>query len=204
MFEGVLFFVGVAMVFVMTPGIDTFYVLNISLNKGRDAGVLSGLGVNLAMFIQILVFGALMSLGWNFATFLLPLLKGAGAIYLGILGGRLILNDVDNQKEATKEEVKRNAFWGGLRTNFLNPKAGLFILAFFPQFTHNESYEGYFPFLKLGIIYSLLGTLWFLLLALFGAQINKVIKFSKKGRYVMNYLFGLLFIFMAFVLLVTP
>ena len=48
----------------------------------------------------------------------------------------------------------------GVTTNVLNPKIAIFFLAFLPQFVDAQTYPGPIPFLLLGGIFVLGGTLW--------------------------------------------
>jgi threonine/homoserine/homoserine lactone efflux protein len=45
-------------------------------------------------------------------------------------------------------------------TNVLNPKVALFFLAFLPQFIVPDSGLGPVPFLTLGLLFVVQGTLW--------------------------------------------
>ena len=199
--ESVLAFLSVAVLFIMTPGIDTFYVLNNTLLRGKSAGLQSGLGVNVAMFIQIIVLGLVFSFAIAQFDFVLQVIKIAGAVYLSILGGKLILKSTKAEGDVRNEKVS-NAFWGGMLTNFLNPKAALFIVAFFPQFIERESITSPFSYINLGILYTLTGILWFTLLALLGAKLHHFYNKQTKGKAVFQHFAGLLFIFFGFLMLV--
>lgn len=199
--ESVLAFLSIAVLFIITPGIDTFYVLNNTLLRGRSAGLQSGLGVNVAMFIQIIVLGLVFSFAIAQFDVVLQVIKIAGAIYLSVLGGKLILKTT--RIEETQEKAT-NAFWGGMLTNFLNPKAALFIVAFFPQFIEQESLTNPFPYLSLGVLYTLLGILWFTLLAILGGKLHHYYKKETKGKAIFQHFVGLLFIFFGFLMIVMP
>lgn len=199
--ESILAFLSVAVLFIMTPGVDTFYVLNNTLMRGRSAGIKSGIGINVAMLIQIVLLGMVFSFAIGQFEFILNIIKIAGAIYLGILGGKMILKTT--QAEETEGKVI-NAFLGGMLTNLLNPKAALFIVAFFPQFIEKESIASPFPYISLGIIYTLTGVLWFTLLAILGGRLYKLYNKETKGKAIVQHLAGLIFIFLGFLMLVMP
>lgn len=201
--ESVLAFLSIAVLFIITPGIDTFYVLNNTLMRGKSAGIQSGLGVNVAMFLQIIVLGLVFSFAIAQFDFLFLFLKIGGAIYLSVLGGKLILKNKEMQKEESKEQSK-NAFLGGMLTNLLNPKAALFIVAFFPQFIEQESLTNPFPYISLGLIYTLTGILWFTLLAFLGGKIHAYYSRQTKVKALFQHFAGLLFIFFGFLMLVIP
>lgn len=201
--ESVLAFLSVSVLFIMTPGIDTFYVLNNTLLRGKSAGLQSGLGVNVAMFIQIIVLGLVFSFAIAQFDFLFLLLKIGGAIYLSVLGGKLILKNGERQKEESKGQSK-NAFLGGMLTNLLNPKAALFIVAFFPQFIEQESLTHPYPYISLGLLYTLTGILWFTFIALIGGKFHLYYKKQSRGKAVFQHLAGVVFIFFGFLMLVMP
>ena len=89
-------------------------------------------------------------------------LQWAGAAYLIWLGLQLLLP----RKAPTQSQPEPRAaspFLSGLLTNLLNPKVGVFYLAFLPPFIPAGVPQGPFIFL-LAAIHALLGLIWFLLL----------------------------------------
>jgi threonine/homoserine/homoserine lactone efflux protein len=138
----VLAFAGVAAVVNVTPGLDTMMVLRTSISGGRMAGFASGLGINMGC------------LAWGVAaaggvTELLvashlayEAVRVAGAVYLTWLGCCALWRSRRERGDAGAERAavgvaapgRRAAFWSGLRTNLLNPKAGIFYMSLLPQF----------------------------------------------------------------------
>lgn len=51
-------FLVAALIFAMTPGLDTAYVLNKALTNGRNAAMVSALGINAGVLVHSLI-GAL-------------------------------------------------------------------------------------------------------------------------------------------------
>jgi threonine/homoserine/homoserine lactone efflux protein len=139
----VLAFAGVAAVVNVTPGLDTMMVLRTSISGGRMAGVASGLGINTGC----LAWGVAAAAG---VTELLvashlayEAVRVAGAVYLTWLGccalwrSRRVRRDAGAERAAVVGVAalgRRAAFWSGLRTNLLNPKAGVFYMSLLPQF----------------------------------------------------------------------
>jgi threonine/homoserine/homoserine lactone efflux protein len=80
--------------------------------------------------------------------------------------------DTKNQFENT------SCFKQGFLTNILNPKVAVFFLTFLPQFVDSES-NTFIPFLIMGITYTVLTAIWFLLYVFL---INQISSFMKKPK----------------------
>ena len=59
----------------------------------------------------------------------------------------------------------RNVYWRSVLTGVLNPKAAVFFLAFLPQFVHPERGMAWLQFLVLGMLLSLIGLSYSLVLS---------------------------------------
>ncbi|MFJ8960877.1 LysE family translocator [Lentzea sp. NPDC102401] len=126
----------VALLTVLTPGLDTVMVLRTALLSGRRAAMGVVLGITLGC------------LGWGVASLagLTALLRASelaydvvrwlGAGYLIYLGAKALWNS----REAVSLEDSRPvpgagaSLRVGLLTNLLNPKVGVFYLSLLPQF----------------------------------------------------------------------
>jgi threonine/homoserine/homoserine lactone efflux protein len=64
-------------------------------------------------------------------------------------------------------------FWQGIRTNVLNPKVGLFFLAFLPQFISIDAPNKPLVMLFLGVLFDFNGTLWNAFVAFAGSSLAK-------------------------------
>lgn len=154
----------------ITPGTDTMYILTRSISQGRQAGIVSALGISSGILVHT-VFAAfglsiiLASSAWAFTT-----IKIAGAAYLIYLGLQAWIKKV---QPLSTPEIATVSDWQiyrqGVVTNILNPKVAIFFLAFLPQFVDPASGLGTLPFLLLGILFVTGGTIWCLLLAGFAS-----------------------------------
>ena len=149
----------------ITPGADTLLVIRHAAGRGKQAGFAAAAGVCLGT----LMWGAVVAVGVAAlivaSPFFFTLLKWAGAAYLVWLGMTLLLPMPDGREPPSKLTPLRpgNAFASGLLTNLLNPKVGVFYLAFLPQFIPPGVQQA--PFiLLLASIHSLLGLIWFAIL----------------------------------------
>lgn len=167
-------FVVAALVLNITPGSDTIYILSRTLSQGVKAGIASVLGISSG----VLVWGLLVSLG------LAAILATAPMVMLGIklLGAAYIVwiavqmwrsNDLDatSLQDASKHMNVWKTYQQGVLTNLLNPKVGLFFLAFLPQFV-SSGVESAVPFLLLTATFMVTGTLWCLLLVALAGLIS--------------------------------
>ncbi len=76
-----------------------------------------------------------------------------------------------------KRQLKNTScFKQGFLTNILNPKVAVFFLTFLPQFVDSTSHT-FIPFLLMGITYTFLTALWFLL---YVPLINQISAFMRR------------------------
>lgn len=170
---------------VISPGPDFAVVIRNSVSAGRQAGLMTALGVGSGIFLHVayslLGIGIIVSQSvWLFN--LLKLMAGAYLLYIGIraLGAR---PQQQNAEVATSAGtlLPRKAFSIGFITNGLNPKATLFFLSLFtlvisPQ-TPLVVQAGY------GLYLAVATTLWFCLVALLFSQPAVRRGFARMGHW---------------------
>lgn len=165
----------------ITPGTDTMYILARSISQGRQAGLISVLGISSGILVHttFAAFGLsaiLATSAWAFTT-----IKIAGAIYLIYLGLQAWLR---KSSPLSTPEINSMGSWQiyrqGVVTNVLNPKVAIFFLAFLPQFVEPTAGFGALPFLWLGILFVTGGTVWCLLLAGFAAIATNTVRENKQ------------------------
>lgn len=158
----------------LTPGADTLYVMSRSARGGWRHGVAGAFGVGLgcmghAVAAALGVAAVLAASRWAFDG-----LKWAGALYLAWLGLQMLraawrgvdATTVASDQAAAPLPTLRQSFTAGLLTNLLNPKVGLFFLAFVPQFVDVHAGRPLPAFLLLGLLFNLSGVSWLLFVAL--------------------------------------
>lgn len=176
-------FLVTAFIFIITPGIDTMFVLNRSLGQGRKAGIYSSLGISSGILVHTLFAALGLSLIVAKSAMAFAIVKYCGAAYLVYLGiSSLIRNKkLDlGQHTAMEEQSHFKNYYTGLLTNTLNPKVALFFLSFFPQFIERSSLKAPKPFILLGISYCVVGVIWFLLLTCLAAAFSGKLKGNPK------------------------
>ena len=126
-------FIITTLVFILTPGIDTVFVLNKSIGQGKKAGVYASLGINGGIIMHTLFAALGLSIIVAKSATAFMVIKYFGAIYLVYLGITKILSKKNTDINTTEEDGSNNMqhFFSGLITNIFNPKVALFFLSFF-------------------------------------------------------------------------
>ena len=161
----------------LTPGPDTMYILARSIAQGRRAGVMSALGIGSGLLIHtfLAAFGLsaiLAASAWAFAA-----VKTAGAVYLIYLGLQALRKKVGRLDAPDFRPIGSwRVYRQGVVSNTLNPKVAIFFLAFLPQFVDPAAGRGPMPFLFLGAIFVVGGTLWSLGQAVCAASATRTIR----------------------------
>ena len=131
-----LLFAAAALVMVLTPGPNMVYLISRSISQGREAGVISLLGVIAGFVVHMLA----AALGLTALFLAVPLaydaVKWAGAAYLLYLAWQAFKPGARSAFEARQLPAIGPArlFLAGFLTNVLNPKIAVFYLSILPQF----------------------------------------------------------------------
>ena len=160
---------------------------------------MGALGISAGCYVHILA--AALGLSALFATsaFAFSLLRWLGGAYLVYVGLSLLRGA--GREDAAKSTVMapaslRQIFMQGFLTNVLNPKVGLFFLAFVPQFIDSAAPNKAVAFLFLGVIFNINGTLWCLFLAWSAAMLSQRLSFANRMAAWLNRATGALFVFL--------
>lgn len=145
-------FIAAGLVLNLTPGADFVFVSASGIAGGPKAGMAAAVGINLGIAVHIVLAAAglsalVMSTPWAY-----DMIRYVGAAYLLWLAVQAwrTSGEVAQGQGATNlmRAVKR-----GFMTNILNPKTGLFIFAFIPQFTDPAGGPIWMQILILGVIF---------------------------------------------------
>jgi len=141
MFEGTLQFLLITLALEVTPGPAVLFVLYQSSFGMRY--VLSGVaGLLTANIVWITLVGTGLGLVLIGSPNLFNGLRYVGALYLVYLGYKIARYGVGSPQAevGTKRKSKFKVYRQGMLTSFSNPKALLFFMALFPQFTRVEHF----------------------------------------------------------------
>jgi len=148
-----LLFSGAALLMVLTPGPNMIYLISRSICQGRQAGVISLLGIIAGFLVHM--FAAAVGLTALFLAVPLAyeVLKWTGAAYLLYLAWQAVKPGARSPFEARQlsEDPPSRLFFMGFLTNVLNPKIAVFYLSIFPQFVSPEHGSVFMQSLVLGL-----------------------------------------------------
>jgi threonine/homoserine/homoserine lactone efflux protein len=190
-------FIATAIVLVVTPGQDTFFILGRSLAGGRAAGIAAALGITAGSVVHTVLAALGLSALLATSPYAFTAVKLAGAAYLLYIGVRALLSRSPGLPgEAAREgpDGRWAAFRSGVVTNLLNPKVALFFLALMPQFIESASSHKVAAFMALGLTFVLLGVAWCVVLAVAAASLRGWFLRKPSVATVLNRVAGAMFI----------
>jgi threonine/homoserine/homoserine lactone efflux protein len=151
--DAYLLFVAGSVLLVVTPGPDMAYLLARCVAQGRRAGLVAALGFNVGGYFHL----AAAILGLSAALAASPrafaAVKWAGAAYLVYLGVQALRSDSSATLAPGDRDHRRlrTIFWQAFLSDALNPKVGVFFLAFLPQFVDPHAPDRTRRLLLLGV-----------------------------------------------------
>jgi threonine/homoserine/homoserine lactone efflux protein len=134
--SGLLIFIGAALLMVLSPGPNMIYLVSRTLCQGRQAGLISLLGVIAGFVCHMLAAAAGLSSLFLAMPMAYETLKYAGALYLLWLAWQNLRPGGRSAFETRELGIDPpwKLFSMGLITNLLNPKIIVFYLSVLPQF----------------------------------------------------------------------
>lgn len=157
---------------VIAPGPDNILAISRGLSQGRLAGTLSAVGAGLGIMCHTAAAALGLALLLQTSPVAFWVVKGVGAAYLIWLGYRAVTaRNLVSFLPAQRQSLAR-VFATGLLSNVLNPKPGLFVVAFIPQFTSPSRGSVPVQMLVYGAIFAVLTAVIFAVLASFAAQLS--------------------------------
>lgn len=166
-------YLAAVLVVVIAPGPDNILAISRGLSQGRLAAALSSLGAGLGIMVHTAAATLGLALVLQTSPLAFWLVKAAGAAYLLWLGLKAIAaRDLISFVPAGRQSLGR-VFATGLLSNVLNPKPGLFVVAFIPQFVSTARGSVPLQMLVYGAIFAVVTTAVFSLLGAFSAQLSR-------------------------------
>ena len=171
-------FLAVAVVVVVTPGVDMALVTRNALVHGRQSALATALGINLG--IAFWSVAAALGLAAVVATSgeAFTAVKLAGAAYLIYLGVQALRSSRGHSGDRLPVEPaappRRAAFRQGLVSNLLNPKIAVFFTSLLPQFVGTDGATAA-QLLFLGGLFNVMGIAWLSACALVVTRAREVL-----------------------------
>ena len=167
-----LAYLAAVIVVVMAPGPDNILAISRGLSQGRAAAALSSAGAGLGIMVHTIAATLGLALVLQTSPLAFWVVKAVGAAYLLWLGYKAIVSrSLISFSPAERQSLPR-VFMTGLLSNVLNPKPGLFVVAFIPQFVSTARGDVAVQMLVYGAIFAVVTAVVFSALGAFSAQLS--------------------------------
>ncbi|MDP2560429.1 LysE family translocator [Psychrobium sp. 1_MG-2023] len=161
---------------VISPGPDNILAIGRGMSQGKIAACVSGVASGTGILFHVLTatFGLTLLIQTSELAFITVKLVGAAyLIWLGIkvLRSRSLIN-----LEPTAQQSFKSIFATGFLSAALNPKPGMFVLAFIPQFVSPELGSVTTQMVVYGTWFAFLTAVGFALMGVFSSQLTAWLK----------------------------
>lgn len=168
------------MLLVVSPGPDNLLAVGRGLSQGKLAAIVSGMSSGCGILFHVLAatFGLTLLLQTSAIAFYV--VKFIGAAYLIWLGVKVLRSRNLFSLEPAKKQSLRTIFVTGFLSAALNPKPGMFVLAFIPQFVNPNLGSVSVQMLVYGAWFAVLTALGFSLMGVFASKLSVWLKSKPK------------------------
>jgi len=192
--EVLIAYLAAVLIVVIAPGPDNILAIGRGLSQGPAAAALSSIGAGLGIMFHTVAATLGLALVLQTSPVAFWVVKLAGAAYLLWLGYKALRSrSLISFSPAARQSLPR-VFASGLLSNVLNPKPGLFVVAFIPQFVSAARGPVHAQMLVFGAIFAVLTALIFTLLGAFAAQLSGWLAKRPKAIVAANVGAGLTFV----------
>lgn len=177
------------------PGPAVLFVVTRSMDQGRQAGVISALGIGVADLVHTTAAAFGLSALLLTSALAFSVVKYLGAAYLIYLGIRTLLRRETHQ-QTKRDEPKSplRMFFQGMMVELLNPKTALFFFAFLPQFVDLHRGTIVLQILLFGSMYVVLGLFSLSVYGFLAGTMAKWLKGSTGFQRIQRYVTGSIYI----------
>lgn len=179
---------------VLSPGPDNLLAIGRGLSQGRMAACISGIssGAGILFHVAMATFGLTLLMQTSAVAFWA--VKLIGAAYLIWLGIKVLRSRNLISFEPVAKQPIRTIFATGFLSAALNPKPGLFVLAFIPQFVHPALGSVTTQMLVYGGWFAFLTALGFALMGVFASRLSSWLRARPRVVVGLNISAGLTFV----------
>lgn len=203
MADQIIPFLTASILLTLSPGPDIIYVLVRSIAYNAKQGIVTALGLVSGILIHtsLVAFGVSAIIRQSEYIFLIIKIFGAG--YLLYLAWQVYKSnpEIAFSSEGIQNKNLQSLYGQGFIMNVLNPKVGIFFLAFFPGFLWDPDGNTVAQFYVLGIIFMLQALLIFSIVALLADKISVYIKSHPKSGHFLKWMQIVIFILIAILIL---
>lgn len=181
-----IYFIAASAALTLLPGPDILFVLTQSISKGKIAGVATASGLCTGVLVHTTAAALGISALVYKSALAFEIVKYAGAAYLLYLAWHALKESGELVSSALVREADVFALYKrGIFMNVLNPKVGLFFLAFLPQFVDIDSGNVPMQMIFLGIVFMMQAWLIFSAISVFAGTVgDKIIQKPEIGKYI--------------------
>jgi len=179
---------------IVSPGPDNLLAIGRGLSQGKLAAVVSGgaSGAGILFHVMAATFGLTLLIQTSEVAFYVVKFIGAG--YLIWLGIKVLRSRGLISLEAAKKQPLSTIFSTGFLSAALNPKPGLFVLAFIPQFVNPDLGPVSSQMVGYGVWFALLTAIGFSLMGVFSSKLSGWLKSKPKVVFGLNIGAGVAFV----------
>lgn len=179
---------------VVSPGPDSILAIGRGLSQGKLAACLSGCssGMGILFHVFTATFGLTLLIQTSEVAFLMVKVIGAG--YLIWLGIKVLRSKSLINLEPAEKKSYKSIFLTGFLSAALNPKPGMFVLAFVPQFVNPELGSVTTQMIIYGTWFAVLTAVGFSLMGVFATHLSSWLQNRPKVVSSLNIGAGLTFI----------
>jgi threonine/homoserine/homoserine lactone efflux protein len=183
----------------ITPGNDVLFIGGQTMKGGLRYGLLAVLGITsgLACYIIATTFG--LAKIFSSSTYIFHAFRIAGAFYLIYLAYQSFSNHEVSQSDQQDHDASvkfSKVYRQGMITTLLNPKVGVFLITFLPQFI-NDQQSVQSQLLTLGAIFIGCGTIVNVMYAFIFSKIGKRFLQNSQRQAIFRKMTGCIFLVLA-------
>lgn len=204
MLEQLIPFLTASILLTFAPGPDIIYVLVRSIAYGAKQGIVTALGLVSGIIVHttLVAFGVSAIIKQSETLFLI--IKIFGAVYLLYLAWQVYKSDpeIAFSAEGVSNKKLGSLYRQGFIMNVLNPKVGIFFLAFFPGFLWSTEMDTVWQFYILGLVFMFQALIIFILVSLLADKISVYIKSHPKSGHFLKWMQVVVFILIAILIFI--
>lgn len=195
-FQTIFSFLIASSLLTIMPGPDIIYVLLQSISNGKKYGIITALGLvsGISIHTTLIALGVSELIKQSDTIYLA--IKIFGALYLFYLAYKVYKapETIDISNNKLEKENFTTLFKRGFFMNVLNPKVGLFFLAFFPGFINLQRGNTVLQIYTLGFLFMLQALIIFSFVSVIADKLTAFLRKNKKFDYYLKYVQIIIFI----------